>query len=82
MVTLVLRFVEPVSERATGASLTQVIVIVPVAVFEAVGPKASLRRNVKVSVPQKSAFGVYIANPVLVGHVVNDPFEGAVRSPE
>ncbi len=52
MVTLVLRLVEPVSAFATGASLTQVTVIVPVAVLEAVGPKASLRRKVKVSVPQ------------------------------
>lgn len=47
-----------VSATATGLSLTHVTVIVPVAVLEADGPKVSLRRNVKVSTPQKSAFGV------------------------
>ena len=47
-----------VSATAIGLSLTQVTVIVPVAVLLAVGQKVSLRRNVKVSTPQKSAFGV------------------------
>ena len=47
-----------VSATATGVSLTQVTVIVPVAVLLAVGQKVSLRRNVKVSTPQKLAFGV------------------------
>ncbi len=41
-----------VSATATGVSLTQVTVIVPVAVLLAVGQKVSLRRNVKVSTPQ------------------------------
>ena len=61
-VTKITRFVSSVpvavSATATGVSLTQVTVIVPVAVLEALGPNVSLRRNVKVSVPQKFAFGV------------------------
>lgn len=47
-----------VSATAIGLSFRQVMVIVPVAVLLAVGQKVSLRRNVKVSTPQKSAFGV------------------------
>ena len=56
--TFTLRLVEAESLTATGASFEHVTVIVPVAVLEATGPKVSLRRNVKVSTPQKSAFGV------------------------
>lgn len=41
-----------VSLKAIGASFKQVIVILPVAVFEAAGQKLSLSRNVKVSIPQ------------------------------
>jgi hypothetical protein len=55
-VTAMVRFVSSVpvavSLFAIGASLTQVMVMVPVAVLLAVGQKASLRRKLKVSVPQ------------------------------
>lgn len=45
---------DPVAESfmAIGASLTQVTVMVPVAVLLAVGPNASRRRYVNVSTPQ------------------------------
>ena len=51
-------FVEAVSSTATGASLTQVTVTVPVATLDHAGQKLSVNWNTNASVPQKFAFGV------------------------
>lgn len=56
--TLTFLFVEAVSLIAIGVSLTQITVIVAVTILEPDGPKVSCSWNVKLSVPQKSAFGV------------------------
>lgn len=52
------RKVDPVSFTATGASFTQSIVTVPVAILDPEDQNTSINWKLKVSVPQKLAFGV------------------------
>lgn len=51
-VTVTFLFVEVLSFTATGLSLTQIIVIFAVAIFEPDGHRVSVSSNVKLSAPQ------------------------------